>query len=132
MVSEDEETVGRNDQLVEGTSIGVIAWNVVFVERVSVDVHLAVLDADAVAGNSDDALDVTFRGVSRIAEHDDVAALDRLPAIDELVDEDAFLVLEAGHHTGAFDFYRLIKKNNNERRDRERNQKIARPYGDYG
>ena len=77
---------------------------------------------DVVAGNTDHALDVALRSVSRIAEDDDVAALDRLPTIHELVDEDALLVLEAGHHAGAFHLHRLVEKDNNERGDSEGDQ----------
>src|SRR5216684_2325926 len=131
-ISEDEETIRRNHNFTIGAGIGVIARNIVFVERLAVHIDLAVFDADTVAGNSDNALDVTLRSIARIAEDDDIAALDGLPAIDELVDEDPLLVFEAGHHAGAFNLHRLVEKDNDESGDGERDQKIARPNRHHG
>ena len=61
-----------------------------------------------------------LRRVARIAEHHDVAALDRLQPVDELVDENAFLVVERRHHAGAFDLYRLVQEDDDEGRDGKR------------
>src|SRR3981189_953399 len=132
MVAEDEETVTRNPNFPIRAGVGVIAGDVVFVERLAVHEDLAILDANPVAGNSDDALDVALRSVARIAENDDVAALDGLPAIDKLVDEDPLLVFEAGHHAGAFNLHRLVEKDNDESLDGERDQQIARPDRHHG
>src|SRR6266478_5519566 len=106
MVSEDEEAIRRNHDFAIRAGVRVIGGNIVFVERLAVHIDLPVFDADAVAGNSDDALDVALRSVARIAEDDDVAALDGLPAIDELVDEDPLLVFEPGHHASALNLHR--------------------------
>src|SRR6266851_7486278 len=132
MVAEDEEAVRRNHNFTIRARVGVIAGDVVFVERLAVHVDLAILDANPVAGNSDDALDVALRSVAWIAEDDEVAALDGLPAIDKLVDEDPLLVFEAGHHAGAFNLHRLVEKDNNEGGDGERDQQIARPDRHHG
>src|SRR5580698_6646243 len=132
MIAEDEKTIRRNHNFVIRAGIYVVAGNVVFIKRLSVHVNLAAFDADSVPGNSNDALDVTLRRVARIAEDNDVAALNGLPAIDELVDEDAFLVFEAGHHAGAFNLHRLVEKNDDESRDRKRDQQIARPDRNHG
>ena len=48
-----------------------------------------------------------------------------LQLVDELVDEDALLVLERGHHTGAFHLNRLVEKDDEECRDGERNNYVA-------
>src|SRR5208282_5365095 len=111
--------VGRNHDFAKGTGIFVIAGNIVFIERLTIDVDLPVFNADAVAGDSNDPLDVALRSVARIAEHDDVAALDRLPAIHKLVDKDALLIFKARHHAGAFHFHRLVEKDNDKSRDGE-------------
>src|ERR1700675_4411185 len=113
MVTEDEEDVRRNHDVSIRAGVRVIAGDVVFVERLAVHVDVAILDANPVAGNADDALDVALRSVPWIAEDDDVAALDGLPAIDKLVDEDPLLIFEAGHHAGAFNLHRLVEEDNN-------------------
>src|SRR6266853_1123133 len=132
MVAQHEVAVARNDELRIGMSVGIVARHIVFVESFSVDIDLPVLNADSVPRNSNNALDVAFRGIARVAEYNNVTALDRLPAIDELVDEDALLVFEAGHHADAFDLHRLVEKDNDERGDGERNQQIARPHRHHG
>src|SRR5260370_26153761 len=114
MVAQHEVGVARNNQLRIGTSVGIVARHVIFVESFSVDIHLPVLNADPVSRNANNALDVAFRGVARVAEYNNVAALDRLPAIDKLVDEDALLVFEAGHHADAFNLHWLVEKDNDE------------------
>ena len=96
MIAENEEAVGRDDDLAIRASIRVIAGNIVFVQRFPVHVDQPIFNADAVAGNSYDALDVALRSVARIAEDDNIATLDGFPAIDKLVDEDPFLVFEPG------------------------------------
>src|SRR5258708_9351711 len=119
MVAQHEVGVARNDELRIGTSVGIVARHIVFVESFSVDIDLPVHNADSVPRNSNNALDIAFRGVARIAEHDNVAALDWLPAIDELVDEDALLIFEAGHHADAFYLHRLVEKGNDKSGDGE-------------
>src|SRR5258708_9086893 len=98
MVAQHEVGVARNDELCIGTIVGIVAWHIVFVESLSVDIDFPVHNADSVSGNSNHALDVAFRDVARVAAYTNVAALDRLPPIDKLVDEDALLIFEAGHH----------------------------------
>src|SRR5438477_43078 len=77
-------------------------------------------------------LDVALGGIARVAENDDVAALDGLPAVDELVDEDAFLVVERGHHARAFHLHRLVEEDDDESRDRERDNQVTQPDSEYG
>src|ERR1700674_4567335 len=132
MVAQDEIAVARNDDFTIRAGVGVVAGYIVFVEGLAVHVDLAILDANPVAGNANNALDVAFRGVARVAEYNNVAALDRLPAIDKLVDEDALLVFEAGHHADAFNLHWLVEKDNDESRDSERDQQIARPDRHHG
>src|SRR6266850_4645662 len=128
VISQHEVTPGRHHDFGIGALIRVGRRNVVFDDRLLVDVQLARIDADLVSGNADHALDIALRGIPGITEYDDVAALDRLPAIDELVDEDTFLVVERGHHAGAFDLHWLVEKDDDERRDRQRDDQIPQPY----
>src|SRR5262245_37779095 len=80
----------------------------------AVDVEPAVLDVDLLAGQPDHAFNVRLRRVVRVQQHDDVASFYRLfvadpfaQRVDELVDEDAILVVELGHHALSFDPHRL-------------------------
>src|ERR1700693_857238 len=132
MITQHEVAVARNDELRIGTTVGIVAWHIVFVESFSVDIDLPFHDVNPVPRNSNNALDVTFRGVARVAEYNNVAALDGLPAIDKLVDKDALLIFEAGHHADAFNLHRLVEKDNNKGRDSERAQQIARPDRHHG
>src|SRR5437588_8368094 len=74
---------------------------------------------------------VALRGIPGIAEDDDVAALDRLPPVHELVDEDALLVVERGHHAGALHLHGLVQEDDDECRNRQRNDEIPQPHGEY-
>ena len=132
MVAKNEETARRNRDLRIGAGIGVVGGDIVFFDRIAIHVDGSIVDADAVTGDADDALDVALGRVAGIAEHDDVSAGDRLPTIDELIDEDALLIFQTGHHAGAFDLHRLIKEDDDESRNGERNQQVAHPDGDYG
>ena len=97
-----------------------------------VEIDAAVVDADVVSGNADDALDETLGGIEGIAEDDDVAAVNGLDAIDELVDEDVFLVGEGGHHAGAFDFHRGVEEHDDEGDEAEGDDQVAEPGGEEG
>src|ERR1035441_6199838 len=132
MIAQHEETLRRNYHLVERPGIRVIAGHIVFVERLAVYIHLTVINADVIPGNSDDALDVALRRVARIAEDHDVATVNRLPAIDELVDENPLLIFESRHHARALNLYGLVEKDDDERRNGERHQQITRPDGHNG
>ena len=62
-------------------------------------------------------------------EHHHVAAADvgKTETVDELVDEDALLIDQRGHHAGAFDLNRLIQKQDDDDRDHDAERKIAKP-----
>jgi hypothetical protein len=77
--------------------------------------HVALFDApsvheqrappqlDGVAGHAHHALDEGDGRVLRVPEHHDVAAVDGLEAVHELVDDDALAVLEQGQHARPLD-----------------------------
>src|SRR6202451_2054757 len=98
VIAQHEVGIGRNDRLRIRSRIGVNRGNVIFIHGLVVHIQLAAINADAVSTHSDYALDVALRRIAGIAKHDNVAALNGLQAIDEFVDEDAFLVGQRGHH----------------------------------
>ena len=96
-----------------------IHWlsNVGLIEELTVDVDLAVLDADSVAGDADDALDVVgfardadqaleegAFGVAGWHEDDHIAALGLANFVSQTVDDDVLAVLEGVVHAGAINF----------------------------
>src|SRR5579872_4716005 len=87
---------------------------------------------DAIARNRDDALDVGLAGIAREPKYDGIAAVDfsEMQAIDEFVDKNALLVIERGHHAGAFHFHRLIEEENHDDGQDDRENEIARPVND--
>src|SRR5260370_30697828 len=102
MVAQHEVAVARDDEFRIGMSVGIVARHIVFVESFSVDIDLPVHNADSVPRNSNNPLDIAFRGVARIAEHDNVAALAWLPPITELFDEEPLLTYEPGRTLDPF------------------------------
>src|SRR3974390_564899 len=127
MIAEDKIGVRRNDDLGKRPHVFVGRRHIIFGGNLSVDVHQPVIDADAIAGQSNDTLDVALRGVSGVVEDDDVAAVNGLQPIDELVNEHSLLVGKSGHHAGAFDLYGLVEEDNEEHRNGERNEDITKP-----
>ena len=69
-----------------GTTISGKDWSlstkagikVAFLQRLAVHVHLAVIHADVVSGHTNHAFNEAQRRISRIVEHYNIAALDRL------------------------------------------------------
>jgi hypothetical protein len=75
---------------------------------------MAVRNTHTVAAYANHPLDETLARIARIPEHDNVTAVDALPAIHQFVDEDAFLVFQTRFHTAAFHLHRLINKQDDE------------------
>ena len=63
--------------------------------------------------------------IQRIPEDHHVAALNRLKAIDKFIDEDPLLVGEQRRHAGAFDFYGLVEKDDDDQGEADGNEQIA-------
>src|SRR5690348_15456986 len=101
-----------NSDFGKGAVVEVLARHVAFLERMAIHVNLSFDDAHAVTRDANHALDIAFRRIERIVKYDDIAPLDRLKLVYELVDEDALLVLQTGKHAGAFDSHRLVEKDN--------------------
>src|ERR1700683_2115840 len=88
-------------------------------------------DINRISWQPDYALDKGFRPVERIPEDHDVASPNRLEAINELVDEDALLIGNHRGHAGAFDFYGLVEKDDDDESETERQQEISCPYAQF-
>src|SRR6266567_5917319 len=127
VVSHDEKRIYGDDDFRHGACVGILIGNVGFGEAAGVDVNASKADLHVVAGDSDDALDVALAGIVGVTEDDDVSAIDALVTVNELVDEDAFLVAESGHHARAFDLYGLVDEDNDESGNGERDDEIAQP-----
>src|SRR5580765_231704 len=132
MVPQHEIAVRWDDRLRVGTLVCVDGRYVVFFKLLAVHVHLAGINSDDIARHSYHPLDIAGRRIPRVAKYYDISALDRFPAVDELIDEDAFLVVERRHHAGAFDLHRLVQEDDDERRNGEGNYQVAQPDGEHG
>lgn len=131
MVAHDEVTVFGDANGAEVADVFVLRRNVRLRNRVTINIDDALTDFDLFSRQADDALDERLGAVERIPENDDVAALDGLEAINKFIDEDAFLVGEQRGHAGAFDFYGLIEKNDDDESEADGNEKIARPNTNF-
>ena len=101
MVAQHEVIARRHRDLaslIPCAGIAELACDIILHQWRSVDIDLAVRDADAVAGQTDDALDVRFGGIGGIPEHHRIAAVDiaQIQLVGELIDEDALVVGKPG------------------------------------
>src|SRR6185503_2825811 len=95
-----------------------------------VHTHHALDDLDLIAGKSNHSLDVTLRRILWKPENYDVASLDlgcpaKVVVVDQLVDEDAFAVMQSRQHRRAFHFHGLHDENDDECRDHQGKDQIA-------
>jgi hypothetical protein len=125
VVTHDPEVSGRNDAFGLGAFVAVAVGDVGLAEGVLVDIDRSVVDAEGVARESDDALDVALGVVAGVEEDDDVAAVDGLETVGELVDEEAILILEAREHAGTFHADGLVEEQDDEDGDSEGNEDVA-------
>jgi hypothetical protein len=108
-------------------NIGVLRRDVRLGDFAAVDIYDAAANLYSLSRKSDDALDEGLGMIHRIPEHDDVAAVDGLEAVNEFIDEDALLIGEERRHAGTFDFNGLIEKNDDDQGETDGNEKIAGP-----
>lgn len=132
------------------------AADVILVEGITVDVDLAILDEDRLAGKSDDPLDevVTATGpnsygfedrpnhglgnsfnnlrFARVAKNDDVPASRLAEVIREFVDHYPIVDLNRHFHGGRRDPERLDQKSLDDDRDDERHEKKTRQLCEEG
>ena len=58
---------------------------------------------------------------------DHIAPPDGFESIDEFVDEDSLLILDQRGHTRSFHLHRLVEENDNDHRQAEGDDEVARP-----
>jgi len=132
VVAHHPEVANGDDAFGLGALVAEAVGNVGLADDKVVDVDGAVVDADGVAGEGNHALDVTLGVVAGIEEDHDVAAVDGLEAIGELVDEEAILILQAREHAGAFHADGLVEEQDDEERHGDGDEDVARPGAPAG
>src|SRR5260370_36495037 len=100
VIAEDEIFVGRNGSGNHRTLVAILRWNIVLNQRLTIHDHVAMVYFYAIAWNGDDALDIRLARIAWKPENHCVAAIhiSEVEPVSELVDENAFLVVERGHH----------------------------------
>ena len=125
MVAHDPEVVRGDDALGLGALVAEAVGDVGFADGDVVDVDVAVVDAEGVAGEGDDTLDVALGVVAGVEEDDDVATVDGLEAVGELINEEAVLILQTRQHAGAFYANGLVEEQDDDERDDGGDEDVA-------
>src|SRR5262249_29577913 len=120
VVAKNKIAVQRHLDLRIRPGIQILLRNVGFLNETPIQVNVAVKYADTVPRQSNYTLDEALARIARIAEHNNIAALDVLQAVCQFVDENALLVLQARLHTAAFHLDRLVDEEDDEQRDGDR------------
>ena len=136
----EEHAVGHGDRAVAvGVDdvlrrVGALLVDVGLVEPLAVDEHRAVLEDQRVAGQADDPLDqVLDLGVGlagRPLEDDDVAAVDVVELVRQLVDQHPITDVEGVHHRRRRDLVGLEQERPDEQRDDQRAADDQDPLAD--
>jgi len=122
VIAEDKVGIALDAGGRHGLVVPVGLGDVVFGQGATVDEDRAVINFHGVTGQADHTFDVRLGLIGGIVKHDQVSTVDLADAraVNELVDEDALLVRQRGHHTGAFDFNRLVNEQDEDGRDDQR------------
>src|SRR5271170_4166912 len=115
MVSHHEILIWRDNHVGHRTDIAEALGNIRFVDTLAIDEDAAVIDADVVAWQPDDALDVALLRVAWIVENDHIATRNLFEVISKFIDEEPVLVAQFRLHAGAFDLHRLVQKGDDEK-----------------
>ena len=102
-------------------------WDVTLFNELSVDVNLAFANRNNVAWHTQYPLDERFARVLRIPENNDVATVDLLKVVDELVDEDPFLIQQLRLHTRAFNLHWLVQEDHHQEGNHDSQQDVFQP-----
>src|SRR5882724_4729441 len=131
MVAHHKIHIARDAHRPVVAQVLILRRNVGLRKRLAIHIDDAAANLYDFIGQRDDALDERFAAVQRIPENDHVTALNRLKAVHKFIDEDAFLIGKERRHAGAFDFHRLIEKNDDDEGEPNGDEKIARPDADF-
>jgi hypothetical protein len=127
VIPEHKVLVPGNYGFVERVVISKLSLEVRFLDFGSVHEHITTENLDLVTGDSHDALDKRFIGVSRVPKDHDIAPMDILKAVDKSIYEDPLLVYQARLHTRSFDLHRLDQKDHDKHGSRDRKDDVAKP-----
>jgi hypothetical protein len=131
VVAHHKIAVARHTLRAEVAEVLVLRRHIRLGQRLAINIHDSLANLDHLAGQADHALDERFCAIQRIPEDDHVAAFDGLEAIDKLIDEDALLIGEQRGHAGAFDLYGLIEEHDDDQRQADGDEQIARPNTNF-
>ena len=87
MVAHHEVAFFRDNHLRHGTRVAILFRDVTFPESLAIQKDAAVVNNNAIAGQSDHSLDIAFLRVARIVEHHHVTTMNGGDPVHELVDE---------------------------------------------
>jgi len=132
MVAHHEVAVGGDHDFSHGAVVAVFRRHVGLAEGFAIDNDATVVNAEAVAGDGDDALDIALFGIARIVEDHDVAVLDGGEVVDKFVDKEAIAVFKAREHAGAFNTHGLVEKRNDKDGSEGRDEQVAEPENNAG
>ena len=117
VVSHNKVLVRSHSAFIDGRKrvVWVIFVYIWFVERYSIDGDSLSDDADDIAGNGDNTLDVVQLRIKRVFEDDYVSSFGRVKEVGGFIDEDVFLVVQRWFHAGSI----YAKVLNREAQDKE-------------
>lgn len=124
MVAHHEKMALFNGRFSHVGSVFVLTLQIGLFDRLLVDVHDSVADLDEIARTADHPLDVGDGRIARIEENDDIAALDVAETVDELVDEEPFILVDEGLHRGSLNANRLPHKSHEEKANKNRDRDV--------
>lgn len=127
MVPHDKVLAFGDGYFILGPVIGVTRRHVGFGQRPVIHEDLPTINAEMVSRHRDNPLDVALGWITRIVEYDDVTVVHIAHVVRQLVDEEPVLVLQHGHHTGAFYADRLVQEQDNEDGHSDRRKYVAQP-----
>ena len=98
MIAQHEVFIQSHSGRMHFTLVAIFLGHIILFQGLAVDDHAALAHFHAIAGHSDYTLDVGLAGIAGEPEHHRVAPIDffEVKAVDELVDEDPFLVVRVG------------------------------------
>src|SRR6516225_9300186 len=130
MIAHHEVAAPRNCGSGVIADVRILRRNIRLGNLLPIDVDDAATNLDLLSRQGDDTFDKRLGAVQGIPEHYNIAAIDRLKAINEFIDEDALLVREERRHAGAFHLHRLIQKHDDYEGETDSDQQVAGPDAD--
>lgn len=107
IITQDEVFVGRHDHVVNIFVVVdvplIVGINIGLVQDYMIYYDGGILNGDGIPGYANNALDIVLRRLRGSDKDDHVTTSGWTEKVGPFIDEDEFLVMQAGFHTGAFD-----------------------------